>query len=122
MKQFINILAAFIISLIFIQPLKAQTVTTYLTSTDGLNNPSGLAIDPLNNIYIANNGNSKILKVTPTGTVTVLATLSSAPLSMVYYNGFLYTIGGGPNVIKADIVTGTSTNFPTNTNALLFCR
>ena len=119
MKQFITILAALVVSVIFMQPLQAQTISTYLTSTDGLNNPSGLAFDPLGNMYIANYGNSKILKVTPTGTVTVLATLSSAPLSMVYYNGFLYTISGGQNIIKVDIVTGTSTNFATNTNAPL---
>jgi len=38
-----------------------------------LNSPQGLAVDPAGNLYIADTGNSEVEKVTPAGTLSVIA-------------------------------------------------
>jgi hypothetical protein len=48
-------------------------------TTDGIrtlasfNGPSGVAVDASNNVYVADSGNNKIRKISPTGEVTTLA-------------------------------------------------
>ncbi|MBC7652047.1 MAG: hypothetical protein H7101_09895 [Deinococcales bacterium] len=96
---------------ISLSTINAQTVTNYLTNTDGLSQPTGMATDLVGNIYIAN-ANGKILKVTPTNVVSTLTTVTTAGfmLGLVYYNGFLfsgdYNTG---NINKIDIATGSFT-------------
>jgi DNA-binding beta-propeller fold protein YncE len=57
----------------------------YPGSTDGtntvarFNNPYGVAVDPAGNVYVADNGNCTIRKVTPGGVVTTLAGLAGQP-------------------------------------------
>ncbi|MBF0544060.1 MAG: hypothetical protein HQM08_06495 [Candidatus Riflebacteria bacterium] len=54
-------------------------------STDGpgasakFNCPAGLSIDSSNNVYVADNGNHEIRKITPAGVVTTVAGLSGSP-------------------------------------------
>jgi hypothetical protein len=66
------------------------TVTTLagspgqFASTDGtgsaarFNNPSSVAVDATGNVYVTDNGNSTIRKITPTGTVTTFAGVASS--------------------------------------------
>ena len=80
------------------------------------NNPSGLCIDPLGNIYVADSGNNRIRKITPSGLVSTLGSstiiIFNRPNSIafnggnVYFNDFsrmykitandeVYLLGGG---------------------------
>lgn len=57
-------------------------------STDGVggaarfNDPSGLAVDKLGNVYVADGGNHTIRKIAPGGAVTTLAGLAGSPGSV----------------------------------------
>ena len=53
-----------------------------------LEGPSGLAVDSSGNLYIADNGNNMVEKVTPSGTLSVAAGLGQA--------------GGAPNAVAED--------------------
>ena len=46
-------------------------------STASFNTPSGIAIDKLGNIYVADENNNKIRKISPTGVVTTIAKVHS---------------------------------------------
>jgi hypothetical protein len=57
------------------------TVISYVDSSDGIDNPYGLAMDKNDNLYIANSSytNPSIVKVTPDGHVAVFATTDVHP-------------------------------------------
>ena len=44
-----------------------------LATAAGLNNPIGLATDPLGNVYVADNGNNRVRKIDLTGIITTIA-------------------------------------------------
>ena len=80
--------------------LNAQTAQfSFAQSTigSGLNGPSGVAVDGSGNIYIADNGNNRVLKETPNGssyTQTTIDTGLNFPLGVA--------VDGSGNVYVAD--------------------
>ena len=107
----------------------AGSISDFGGSTDGIgtsalfNRPTGLAIDSGNNIYVADSGNNRIRKITPTGVVTTLAgstqgfvngTGSSAKFNnprgvAVDLNGNLYVSDTGNHSIRKITSTGVVT-------------
>jgi uncharacterized protein (TIGR03437 family) len=71
-------------------------ITTFAGSTAGdnnigigqLRNPIGIEIDPAGNIYVADTGNHKIKKITPSGLITTIAgsTLGDSNLGLGQFN------------------------------------
>ena len=53
--------------------LNAQTISTLVSATNGLNGPVGVAVDQQNNYYISDSGNNRIVVYTPSGALTNLA-------------------------------------------------
>lgn len=51
--------------------VKAQTVSTFISS--GLNRPAGLATDAAGNIYVADENGNRVVKYTPNGVETIVA-------------------------------------------------
>lgn len=90
-------------------------------TTAAFDGPSGLAIDPAGNVYVADAGNHRIRKVTPGGTVSTLAgtgvpgygdgaalsALFADPVALVWAPpGILYVSDSGNSVIrKLDLAT-----------------
>ena len=96
-------------------------ITDFAGSTDGalgvatFNDPSGLAIDAANNLYVADAKNNKIRKVTPAGVVSTLAGTGAAgatngaatvatfnvPVNLsIDADGFLYVAEAAGNLIR----------------------
>lgn len=84
-------------------------VTTFAGGIQGYNdganpkfsNPSGVATDKNGNVYVADSGNNKIRKITPSGVVTTLAGSAN------YVSGYIDGIGtaarfDGPSGIETD--------------------
>ena len=85
-------LFCFLVGLMLIQPLLAQTITTVAGTggvpgfnSDGiaatsaqLNTPYGVAVDAMGNFYIADTVNDRIRKVTPAGIISTVAGGGSA--------------------------------------------
>ena len=97
--------------------LISETLTLYI-SGELLNWPTGLAVDTIGNIYVANMFHGEIIKVTTTGTMSKLATLPSIIdgrfnlAYLTYLDGFLYVNHFDTNKIyKINAVTGASTPF-----------
>jgi len=58
-----------------VRKISASTynVSTLITSTAGLKNPTGIAVDLSGNLYVSDTGNCIIRKITPSGSMTTLA-------------------------------------------------
>jgi serine/threonine protein kinase, bacterial len=64
-----------------------------------LNQPCGLAVDASQNIYVANEGNNNIVKITPSGTATVFAGSSSGVRGTADGTGTAAGFFGPTNVV-----------------------
>ena len=58
-----------------------------------LNNPSGIAIDSIGNVYLADSGNNRVRKVSPSGIITTIA-------------------GGGTVVVDGVLATQSAVDYP----------
>jgi uncharacterized protein (TIGR03437 family) len=72
----------------------------------GLNFPLGLALDRTGNLYIADNGNLRVRKVTPAGIISTVATSINATGLAFDNNGVFYIVGGG---FVAKLTAGAAT-------------
>ncbi|WP_298926183.1 hypothetical protein [uncultured Ramlibacter sp.] len=101
-------------------------------STDGVgaaarfNLPRGIAIDPLNNLYVADTSNHTIRKITPAGLVSTLAGTPQAagnadgvgaaarftrPSAIAFHGGELYVADAGNNAVRKVALDGTVSTF-----------
>jgi streptogramin lyase len=107
----------------------AGVVTTfagngYTGSADGtgnmasFNQTTGVASDPFGNIYVADQYNNRIRKISPAGEVSTIpviltgATGLSRPSALVYLNGKLFISNQGDNTIRVLNLDGFTINKP----------
>lgn len=104
----------------------SQTVSTFVTGS-GLNGPDGFAVDTAGNLYVSNWGGgsgNNVLKITPSGAVTIFATGFSAPDGLAFdIYGNLYVSNYGSGIINKVSHSGVSAVFATglvNPSSLAF--
>jgi sugar lactone lactonase YvrE len=84
-----------------VRKITGGVVSTLVSSSAGLNNPQGIAVDPNSGtIYVADTGNDVIRKVTTGGTVTILAGVKG---QSGYQDGAAGTaLFSGPEAVAVD--------------------
>ena len=90
------------------------TTVPFADSTDGIDNPYGLAMDANNNLYVANsvNGNASIVKVDPSGQVSLFTNVNvnAGILDMAFdENQTLYVSNRSDETIHTFDSSGTAT-------------
>ena len=70
MKKILSFLSLLFVGVMPIA-IQAQTVSTFVSS--GLNKPAGLATDADGNIYVADENGNRVVKYTPAGVQTIVA-------------------------------------------------
>jgi internalin A len=87
-----------------------------LATSASLNNPQAIVLDSLNNLYIADFGNKKIKKVTPSGTITSLPipSINAESLAIDSENN-LYTVDNSTyQVVRINLSNNKVANLTTN--------
>jgi sugar lactone lactonase YvrE len=112
-------------------PVSAQSSpTTYpsyvvdaqipITSSDGFNNPRGLAVTPGGIVYVADSGNHRVLQFSPDGVQT---TVSFGTLSPAVDNPTGVALDGSGNLYVLDTATNRLVKLPVGkTNGLAIIR
>jgi uncharacterized protein (TIGR03437 family) len=73
------------------------------------NAPRGVALDSLRNVYVADTGNNRVCKITPTGGLTVIASQLKAPQAVAVDSaGNVYIADTGNNQVLKLSAAGTS--------------
>jgi hypothetical protein len=91
-------------------------VSTILGTTG--NNPWGITIDSLGNIYTSNAGANNVSKITPAGVSTIFGTTGSYPQAITIDSmGNIYTANVRSNNVSKITPAGVSTIFGTTGNA-----
>ena len=76
-----------------IRRITPDGTVSLLTDDENLTSPSGLAIDEAGNLYASNFVSGKIVRVTPSGEASLLATIDSELGYIAYAQGALYATG-----------------------------
>jgi alpha-tubulin suppressor-like RCC1 family protein/sugar lactone lactonase YvrE len=83
----------------------------------GLSQPNGVAVDSAGDVYIADTGNNRVVKITPKGKQTVFATGFNAPTRLrVDDAGNVYVADTGNNRVVRITPGGTMTTIGTGLN------
>ena len=113
MKLSAKILFSIVICISLSQQLKAQTVTTFVSS--GLSNPFALAFDGSGNLYVTNSVANNIAKITSGGVVSGFVSSGlNFPTGLIFdLAGNLYVCNDGLNNIKKVTSGGVVSTFAT---------
>jgi len=85
-------------------------VTTQLSVGAGLRDPFGVAVDSAGDVYVADTGNGRVVKVSPGGTQTVVASGSYDPYGVALDSaGDLYIADGANARVVRISTTGVQT-------------
>jgi DNA-binding beta-propeller fold protein YncE len=96
-------------------PTGTPTITTFAT---GFSSPSGVAVDSSGNVYVGDQGNNLVSKITPGGSVSTLATGLNNPRGVaVDSSGNVYVADQNNNRIAKITPGGSVSNFATGITA-----
>jgi hypothetical protein len=94
--------------LTFIKSSPPYSTSTTITSSSTFNNPRGIAVDSIGNVYVADTMNHEIKKIYPDGTIITIATGFNYPYSVaVNANGEVYVADTFNGVIKKILTNWT---------------
>ncbi len=90
------------------------TVSLFANLPPGSFGGYGIAIDGANNLYVAGAATVQIVKITPVGSVSIYATLTTGTTGLAMDSaGNLYKVGGGYDVLKIPAGGGAASIYAT---------
>lgn len=98
-----------------ISQVSGGSVSTFATGLGSPGGPEGLAFDSSGNLYVANNHDNSLAKVTPGGVVSTFGSYVYQPVGLAFDGaGNLYVTSDGPGNIYKVSPTGSSTELFTS--------